>query len=410
MDPAANSAPSSAPLTGLTNAEAQQRLKRYGPNEIPEKRPHPALKLLEKFWGPIPWMLEGTIVIQILLDKSGEAIIIAALLLFNAAVSFIEEGRANNALALLRSHLNTHARVLRDGAWQSLPAVDLVPGDFVHLRMGDLSPADIRISDGIVLLDQSTLTGESVPVEAGAGALAYAASIVRRGEATGEVAATGPRTYFGKTAELVRGANVGSHLQATIFSIVRVLMIINSLLVCALLIYTAWAGLPFADIVPFALILLVASVPVALPATFTLATALGATELARNGVLVTRLSAIEEAAGMDVLCTDKTGTLTENRLALASARPLDGGSEDDVLRGAALACDPATQDPIDLAILSAAGARGLLAEQPQRLEFLPFDPARRYSLGRYRTGSTEQYFVIRSRLFVCSKGRDTSSA
>ena len=338
-------------------------------------------------------MLEATIAMQILLGKSGEAIIIAALLLFNAVVSFVEEGRANKALALLRSRLSTHARVLRDGVWQSLPAVDLVPGDSVHLRMGDLSPADVRIADGNVLLDQSALTGESVPVEADAGALAYAASVVRRGEATGEVVATGQRTYFGKTAELVRGANVGSHLQATIFSIVRMLIVIDLLLVCALLIYTAWAELPFADVAPFALILLVASVPVALPATFTLATALGATELARNGVLVTRLSAIEEAAGMDVLCTDKTGTLTENRLALAAALPFNGNSEDDVLRGAALASDPATQDPIDLAILSATEARGLLAEQPERLEFVPFDPARRYSLGRYPAGSGEQYFV-----------------
>ena len=338
-------------------------------------------------------MLEATIVIQVLLDKSGEAIIIAALLLFNAVVSFIEEGRANKALALLRSRLSTRARVLRGGVWQSLPAADLVPGDSVHLRMGDLSPADIRIADGNVLLDQSSLTGESVPVEADAGALAYAASVVRRGEATGEVVATGQRTYFGKTAELVRSANVGSHLQAIIFSIVRTLIVIDSLLVCGLLIYTAWAGLPFADVAPFALILLVASVPVALPATFTLATALGATELARNGVLVTRFSAIEEAAGMDVLCTDKTGTLTENRLALAAALPFNRNSEDDVLRSAALASDPATQDPIDLAILSAAEARGLLAEQPERLEFVPFDPARRYSLSRYPAGSGKQYFV-----------------
>ena len=368
---------------GLTSAEAQHRLEQYGANEIPERRPSPILALLKKFWAPIPWMLEATILIQILLDKRGEAAIVGALLAFNAAISFVEEGRANKALALLRGRLTTRARVLRDGRWQSVPAANLVPGDSVHLRMGDLSPADIRIVNGNILLDQSALTGESIPVEAGAGMLAYAAAIVRRGEATGEVVATGLRTYFGKTAELVRTAKSASHLQTTIFSIVKTLIIVDALLICALLIYAAWAGLPFPEVIPFALILLVASVPVALPATFTLATALGSTELARNGVLVTRLSAIEEAAGMDVLCTDKTGTITENHLALAAAAPFAPFSEDELLRRATLACDPATQDPIDLAILAAAEARSLLADLPRRLEFIPFDPARRYSLGRY---------------------------
>jgi H+-transporting ATPase len=378
---------------GLTSAEAQQRLQQYGANEIPERRTHPAVALLQKFWGPIPWMLEATIAIQVFLGKGGEAVIIGALLVFNAAISFVEEGRASKALALLRSRLTTKARVLRDGRWQSMPAASLVPGDIVHLRMGDLSPADIRIADGDVLLDQSALTGESVPVEARTGTLAYAAAIVRRGEATGEVVATGLRTYFGKTAELVRTAKAASHLQTTIFTIVKTLIAIDGLLVGALLLYAAWAGLPLRDVIPFALILLVASVPVALPATFTLATALGATELARNGVLVTRLTAIEEAAGMDVLCTDKTGTITENRLALAAAVPFASFSEDELLRQAALASDPATQDPIDLAILGAAQARGVLADPPRRTEFVPFDPALRYSLGRYADANTTFYVV-----------------
>jgi len=207
--------PASTPETpvGLTSAEAQHRLEQYGANEIPEPRAHPILALLKKFWGPIPWMLEATIVIQILLDKRGEATIVGALLAFNVAINFVEEGRANKALALLRSRLTTQARVLRDGRWQSVPAANLVPGDSVHLRMGDLSPADIRIVNGNILLDQSALTGESVPVEAGTGMLAHAAAIVRRGEATGEVVATGLRTYFGKTAELVRTAKSASHLQ-----------------------------------------------------------------------------------------------------------------------------------------------------------------------------------------------------
>jgi H+-transporting ATPase len=393
MDQPSRDATKEGRLAGLTEAEARRRLDQYGPNEIPEPRRHSLLTLLRKLWGPIPWMLEGTILLQVLLGRGGEAAIIAALLLVNAGISFVEEGHASKALDLLRHRLTATARVLRDGVWHATASAALVPGDLVHLRMGDLSPADVRIVDGEVLLDQSALTGESVAVEAGPGAMAYAAAVIRRGEATGEVTATGPRTYFGKTAELVRTARSTSHLALTILRIVRILIAIDGVLIAALLTYAAWADLPLRDVLPFALILLVASVPVALPATFTLGTALGAAELARSGVLLTRLSAIEEAAGMDVLCTDKTGTLTENRLSLAGMQRFAARSDDELLRSAALACDPATQDPIDLAILGAAAARGLLADAPPRIQFVPFDPANRYSLGRYRRPEGELWVV-----------------
>lgn len=389
MDQSPTGAQNDRGLVGLSEAEAEQRLKDYGPNDIPEQRRHPLLALLGKFWGPIPWMLEATIVLQVLLGKVGEAAIIAALLGVNALVSFVEEGRASKALELLRHRLTATARVRRDGVWRSVATAALVPGDVVHLRMGDLSPADVKIVEGEVLLDQSALTGESLAVEAGAGAMAYAAAIVRRGEATGEVTATGAKTYFGKTAELVRTARSTSHLSVTIFRIVRILIAIDAVLIAALLAYAAWADLPLRDVLPFALILLVASVPVALPATFTLATALGAAELARSGVLLTRLSAIEEAAGMDVLCTDKTGTLTQNRMTLAAMQRFGADTDDALLRLAALASDPATQDPIDLAILSAADARNLMVAQPHRIAFVPFDPANRYAIGSYQAGSEE---------------------
>lgn len=393
MDLSSAQAKDGRPL-GLTEAEARRRLADYGPNELPERRSHPVVRLLAKFWGPIPWMLEATICLQLLLGKGGEAAIITALLGVNAGISFVEEGRASKALELLRHRLTTAARVLRDGVWRPIASSGLVPGDVVHLRMGDLSPADIKILDGEVLLDQSALTGESVAVEAGKGAMAYAAAVVRRGEATGAIVATGLRTFFGKTAELVRTARSTSHLTVAIFRIVRILIAIDILLIGALLAYAAWADLPLRDVLPFALILLVASVPVALPATFTLATALGAAELARSGVLLTRLSAIEEAAGMDVLCADKTGTLTESRLSLTAMQRFAAISDDELLRSAALASDPATQDPIDLAVLSAAGARNLLTDQPPRIEFVPFDPANRYALGRYR-GSDGEFWVVK---------------
>ncbi len=369
---------------GLSAAEARTRLRQYGPNAVPEARPHPWRVLFGKFWSPVPWMLEATVVLQLALGKADEALVIAILLVLNALLSFFQESRANQALALLRQRLSVTARVLRDGRWQPIAAQELVPGDVAHIRLGDLAPADIHLSEGALLLDQSALTGESLPVEAGAGATVYAGSTVRCGEATGEVTATGARTYFGRTAELVRLAKTESHLTQLILRIVRYLVTLDAVLIVALFIYAIVTGMALHDLLPFALILLVASVPVALPATFTLAQAFGAQALARRGVLVTRLSAIEEAAAMDVLASDKTGTLTENRLTVARLTPFAPHDETRLLRLAALACDEATQDPIDLAILEAARARGVLANLPERVKFIPFDPATKRTEAVYR--------------------------
>ncbi|ADE10403.1 plasma-membrane proton-efflux P-type ATPase [Sideroxydans lithotrophicus] len=370
-------------LQGLTTAEAKQRLAKFGPNMVAEDHPHPWLLFLGKFWAPVPWMLEATIALQFALGKTDEAAIIALLLVFNAVLGFAQENRANNALALLRKRLAIQVRVLRDGAWRQAEAQDLVPGDVVHLRMGDLAPADIRLLDGQLLLDQSALTGEALPVETGAEATVHAGAIVKRGEASGEVIETGGRTYFGKTAELVRTARTASHLETLIVTIVKYLVALDAILVAALLLYSWMYGIAITEVLPFALILLVASVPIALPATYTLATALGALELARNGVLVTRLSAIEEAAAMDVLASDKTGTITQNRLALSALQARAPYADNDLLRLAALACDHATQDPIDLAILDAAQSRGLLAGITSRLSFIPFDPETKRSEASY---------------------------
>jgi H+-transporting ATPase len=358
----------------------------YGPNEIPQERPGAVRVLLQKFWAPVPWMLEATIVLQLVLGKADEAMIIAVLLLVNALVSFVQERRANNALALLQSRLAVQARVLRDSRWQLVPAQELVPGDVLHVRMGDMAPADVRVLEGQVLLDQAALTGESLPVEASVGAPAYAGTTIKRGEATGVVTATGQHTAFGTMAALVRTARATSHLERVILTIVKYLVVLDTCLVFVLLVYTLGTGMPLAEMLPFALILLVASVPVALPATFTLATALGALELAQCGVLVTRLAAIEEAAAMDILASDKTGTLTQNRLVLAAVCAYAPLTEDEVLRLAALARDDATQDPIDLAILSAARTRHLLGTMPQRVQFLPFDPATKRSEGVFVQG------------------------
>ena len=314
--------------TGLSDQEAQQRLQQYGPNSIPEQRPHPLLVFLSKLWGTVPWMLEATLLLQLVLGRSIDAVITLALLLVNAVLSFIQENRAQNALALLRQSLTIQSRVLRDGQWQLIPAEKLVPGDFVHLRMGDVIPADLRLFDGQLSVDESALTGESVPVEIGAQDVAHAGGIVKRGESSGEVTATGQRTSYGKTVELVQTARTVGHLEQMIRTIVQYLIVVNAVLVVLILIYALANHLPMSDMLPFILILLIASIPVALPATFTFASALGSLELARQGVLLTRLSAIQEAAGMDVLCSDKTGTLTRNELALAAIQPQAPYTED----------------------------------------------------------------------------------
>ncbi|MFZ0953082.1 MAG: plasma-membrane proton-efflux P-type ATPase [Candidatus Sulfotelmatobacter sp.] len=364
---------------GLTAAKAETRLRQYGPNAVREAKPHLLLAIAQKFWAPVPWMLEATIILELLLGKRPEAIIIGFLLVFNAGLGFVQENRAQNALALLRKRLPVKARVLREGQWQLLPAEDLVPGDFIHVRMGDVMPADVRLADGHIQVDQSTLTGESLPIEAEPGRTTFAGSVVIRGEASGEVTATGARTYFGKTAELVRTATTVSHLQSIIFTIVKYLVMLDGALVLILLLYSRIAHLPLMEMLPFALILLVASVPVALPATFTLATAMGSMELARSGVLVTRLSAIEEAAAMEVLCSDKTGTITQNRLAVADLQVYAPYGEDDLLRFAMLASDAASQDPIDLAILAEAESHHIDPAGWQTLELIPFEPATKLS-------------------------------
>jgi H+-transporting ATPase len=360
---------------GLTREEAETRLRQYGPNAVREAKPHLVLAIAQKFWAPVPWMLEVTIILELILGKRPEAIIIGFLLVFNAGLGFVQENRAQNALALLRQRLPVRARVLRDGQWHLLPAEDLVPDDFIHVRMGDVMPADVRLADGHIQIDQSTLTGESLPLEAGSGQATFAGSVVVHGEASGEVTATGARTYFGKTAELVRTATTVSHLQAIIFTIVKYLVMLDGALVLILILYSRLAHLPIMEMLPFALMLLVASVPVALPATFTLATALGSMELAGGGVLVTRLSAIEEAAAMEVLCSDKTGTITENRLAVTGLQPYSPYGENDLLRFAMLASDAASQDPIDLAILAAAYSHHIDPAGWQILELIPFEPA-----------------------------------
>ena len=364
--------------SGLTSDEARRRLQKFGPNAMPDTAFHPLRMALEKFWAPVPWMLEAAIVLQVALGDYPEAAIIAGLLVFNAALGLFQESRAQATLAALKSRLALNASVRRDGAWETILAAELVPGDVVKLSLGAVVAADVKLTAGEVLLDQSMLTGESVPIEAGAGVQTYAGALVRRGEAVAEVTATGARTKFGRTAELVRTAHVVSTQQKAVLRVVRNLAAFNSVVIVLLVTYASYLRMPLAEIIPLVLTAVLASIPVALPATFTLASALGARALARLGVLPTRLSAVDEAASMNVLCADKTGTLTQNALTVTTVRPMPGFDEAHVLALAALASSDGGQDPVDGAIRSAAKGNAV-SDAPKMMKFVPFDPATKMS-------------------------------
>ena len=366
---------------GLTSDEARRRLSQFGPNATPDVTPHPLRLVLSKFWAPVSALLEVAIILQLTLGEYVEASIIGLLLIFNAAIGFFHESRAQSTIAALKSRLALNASVLRDGTWMTLPAAELVPGDIAKLTLGSVVAADVRVLDGSVLLDQSMLTGESLPIEAGAGAETYAGALVRRGEAIAKVVSTGVRTKFGRTAELVRTAYVVSTQQKAVFRVVRNLAGFNGIVTLALMLYAYAIGMPFTEAIPLVLISVLASVPVALPATFTLATAIGAQALTRVGVLPTRLSAVDEAASMDVLCMDKTGTLTRNELAVAVVHAMPGFDEGRVLALAALASADGGQDPVDAAVRAAA-LHNTVAEVPKVTKFVPFDPATKISEAR----------------------------
>ena len=378
-DVAASAAPNQEiASTGLTSDEARARLEKDGPNAMPDTSAHPLRNALAKFWAPVPWLLEASIVLELVLHKYYEAAVIAALLVFNAALAYFQESRAQATLAALKSRLALNASVQRDGAWKTVPAAELVCGDQVKLSLGGVVAADVHLTSGSVELDQSMLTGESLPIDAGPGVDTYAGALVKRGEATAVVMATGTRTKFGRTAELVRTAHVVSTQQKAVLKIVRNLAIFNGVLILAMGAYAYTHAMPWSEMIPLLLTSVLAAIPVALPATFTLAAAVGARSLAKLGVLPTRLSAVDEAASIEVLCSDKTGTLTLNALSVTSVRPLPGFDEAHVLGLAALASSEGGQDSVDKAIRDAASKKPA-HDLPKLATFVPFDPAKKTS-------------------------------
>ena len=363
------------PETGLTHAEVDTRRKAHGYNEVAEQKSHPVLMFLGKFWGVSAWMLELIMVLSAVLGKYSDLVVVGALLVVNAVLGFMQERRAAGVVETLRRRLQVGARVLREGSWQLVPARELVPGDIVRARAGDIVPADVKLLAGDLIVDQSALTGESQDVDKAPGGVLSSGSVVRRGEGNGVVMLTGAQTYFGRTTELVQEARPKLHIEAVVAKVVRWLFVIVGALLAGVLVLSLFRGTPLLEVVPLLLVLLMSAVPVALPVMFTVSMAVGSKELAKRGVLVTRLSAAEDAATMDVLCVDKTGTITMNQLVATGVIPLEGVTEAEVLFAGALASQEANQDPIDLAFLAAANAHHVFDGAPAvtPVSFAPFD-------------------------------------
>jgi H+-transporting ATPase len=359
---------------GLTEAEARKRLTRYGPNELTEKKTNLLLKFLSYFWGPIPWMIEVAVILSGVVRRWPDFFIILLLLVANAVIGFWEEHTAGNAIEALKAQLAIKARVKRDGKWVNPPARELVPGDVIRMRLGDIVPADVRLLDGDpVEVDQSALTGESLPIERKSGEAVFSSSIIRQGEIGAIVYATGANTYFGKTAQLVQAAHTVSHFQKAVLRIGNYLIILAVSLVAVIIGFAIYRGDAILTTLQFALVLTVAAIPVAMPTVLSVTMAVGARVLARKKAIVSRLVAMEELAGVDVLCADKTGTLTQNKLTLGDVFSVDNIPAEQIILSAALASRAENNDTIDLAVLGGLKDKDSLKDY-EMVHFQPFDP------------------------------------
>jgi H+-transporting ATPase len=383
------------PKAGLSSAEAQKRLVQYGPNALEEKKKSELAVFLGFFWGPIPWMIEAAALMALLVRDWGDFTIITALLVFNAVLGFYEEHEASNALAALKGALASKARALRDGQWIEVDAAALVPGDIVRLRLGDVAPADAKLIEGDYLsIDQAALTGESLPVSKKLGDLAYSGSIVKKGEMVAAVTATGGNTFFGRTAKLVQSAGAQSHFQRAVMRIGDFLIIIALGLATVLVAVQLSRHVDALRLAEFVLILLVASVPVAMPAVLSVTMALGARLLAKKKVIVSRLESIEEMAGMDILCSDKTGTLTQNKLTLGEIQSWNGTEPQEVLLAGSLASKAEDKDPIDLAVMGGLKDPAVLKDYRQ-VKFVPFDPVSKRTEAEVKDAAGNTFYVTK---------------
>ena len=367
------------PATGLSTAEVDTRRQAHGYNEVAEQKTHSFLLFLSKFWGWSAGMLELIMVLSAVLRKYPDLVVVSTLLVVNAVVSFMQERRAAGVVVTLRHRLQVGARVLRRASWQIIPARELVPGDIVRVRPGDIIPADVRLLTGALNIDQSALTGESQDAAKAPGATLSSGSVVRRGEGNGVVLRTGAQTFFGRTTELVQQARPQLHIDAVMAKVVRWLFLVVGGLLAGVVVLSLTLGTPLVEMIPLILILFMSAIPLSLPVMFTVTMAVGSKELAKRGVLVTRLSAAEDAATMDVLCVDKTGTITMNQLTVTGVIPRAPATEADVLVAGARASSEANQDPIDRALLAVVKERHICDGRPAvtPISFAPFDAQNR---------------------------------
>lgn len=382
-------------ITGLTEDEAKQRIKTFGYNEIAEKKKNPLGVFLSRFWGPMPWLLEIAMLLAAFLGHILEAAIILILLAINAVIGFLNERNSHKALELLKKKLAIQARVLRNGVWMVEEARDIVPGDVIVVGLGDLVPADAKIVSGAVSVDQSALTGESLPIDASQSGVIYSGSVVKRGEAKSVIVNTGVNTYFGKTAELVKIAKPKSHQQEIMLAIVKYMMYVGIAALVSVSVYGLMVNVDVFSMLTFTVVFLMGAVPVALPAVLTIVQAVGAVELAKKKVLVTRLDSIEDAASVDFLCLDKTGTITQNQLSVVDIKPLTHHNTKDVITMAGLASKEESKDLIDSAVIKQARNMGITFGTYEVASFKPFDPS---------TKRTEAIVEVKGKQFRVVKG------
>ncbi len=384
-----------ASADGLSQAEVTKRQAQYGPNQIEEKKTNVILKFLSYFWGPIPWMIEGAVILSGVVRHWMDFSIILFLLFSNALVGFWEEHQAGNAIEALKKRLAVNARAKRDGKWTTPKSSELVPGDVIRLRLGDIIPADARLLEGdSVQVDQSALTGESLPVEVKPGGAVYSGSILRQGEIDAIVYATGTNTYFGKTAQLVQSADTVSHFQRSVLKIGDYLIALAVAMVLLIVVVSLFRHEPVLTTLEFCLVLLVAAIPVAMPTVLSVTMAVGARLLSKKEVVVTKLSAIEELAGVDILCSDKTGTLTQNKLTLGDPFTVNNIPADQVILWAALASRAEDKDTIDLAVIGGVKDDKALKSN-QVIHFVPFDPVHKRTEATIKGADGKQYFVAK---------------
>ncbi len=379
---------------GLNDEEIQLKHKQYGYNEVAEKQIGPALSILKRMWGPIPWLLEAAMIFELILGKGVQAGVIFLLLIFSAVVGEIQERRAKKAIGYLHQQLQISARTLRNGVWQTILSRELVPGDIVHIRVGDIVPADMEIINGAVSVDESALTGESIDVSKKAGETIFSASTISHGEVIAKVTAIGIKSSYGKTAELVRTAESPGRLQTLLFTIVRYLAYLDIALAVILVIAAFIYGTPWQELLPFLVILFIATIPISMPSSFVVANSLEAKNLAKEHVLVTGLTGIQEAASLEVLLVDKTGTITNNRPEVAEVSPFDGQQDTELLMFAAAASDDTSNDSISTAILGALKEKKL--NIPERISFTAFDPVHKLSRARINHNGSQVDVVLGS--------------